>query len=184
MSVEVGPKLLELLHGAVPSATNVALLVNPTNPNAERQSKDIQEAAHNLGLRIYVLNASTERDFDGVFARLRELQAGALIISQDIFFNSQTERLAALTMRYGIPGIYPLPEFAAAGGLISYGASRSEAWHQVGVYVGRVLKGERPADLPTIQSSKFDLVINLKSAKALGLTVPDGMLNAADEVIE
>jgi putative tryptophan/tyrosine transport system substrate-binding protein len=184
LCVEVGPKLVELLHGAVPSATNVALLVNPTNPNAERQSKDIQEAAHNLGLGIHVLNASTERDFDVVFARLRELQAGALIISQDIFFNSQTERLAALTMRYGIPGIYPLPEFAAAGGLISYGASRSEAWHQVGVYVGRVLKGERPADLPTIQPSKFELVINLKSAKALGLTVPDGMLNAADEVIE
>jgi putative ABC transport system substrate-binding protein len=184
LSVEVGPKLLELLHGAVPSASVIALLLNPTNPNAESQSKNTQEAALKLGVTIHVLNASTERDFDAAFAKLRELRAGALIIGQDVLFNSRSEQLAALTLRHAVPAIYPQPEFAAAGGLISYGASRSDAWRQAGIYVGRVLKGEKPAELPVVQSAKFEFVINLKTAKSLNLAVPQGLLNAADEVIE
>ena len=143
LSVEVGPKLLEMLRGAVPAVSTIGLLVNPTNPNSETQSKNTQEAARSLGLELHVLNASTERDFDAVFAKLRGLRAGALIVAQDVFFNAQCEQLAALTLRNAIPAIYPLPEFAAAGGLISYGASRNDAWRQAGIHVGRILKGER-----------------------------------------
>jgi putative ABC transport system substrate-binding protein len=184
LSVEVGPKLLEMLHGAVSSASTIALLINPTNPNAERQSKNTQEAGLKLGLKIHVLNASTERDFDGVFTKLRELKAGALVIGQDVLFNSQSEQLAKLTIRDAIPAIYPQPEFAAAGGLISYGAGRSDAWHQAGIYVGRVLKGEKPADLPVMQSSKFEFIVNLKTARALGIEFHPQLLATADEVIE
>jgi putative ABC transport system substrate-binding protein len=184
LSVEVGPKLLELLHGAVPSATTIALLVNPTNPNAETQSKNTQEAARRLGLELHVLNASTERDFDAVFAKVRELRAGALLIGQDVFFNAESAQLGVLTVRQAIPAIFPLPEFAAAGGLMSYGASRSDAWHQAGIYVGRILKGEKPAELPVVQPTRFELTINLKTAKTLGLTVPPSLLTSADEVIE
>jgi putative ABC transport system substrate-binding protein len=184
LSVEVGPKLLELLHGAVPSASVIALLLNPTNPNAESQSKNTQEAALKLGLAIHVLNASTERDFDAAFAKLHELRAGALIIGQDVLFNARIEQLATLTLRHAVPAIYPQPEFAAAGGLISYGASRSDAWRQAGIYAGRILKGEKPAELPVVQSAKFEFVINLKTAKSLNLAVPQGLLNAADDVIE
>ena len=184
LSVEVGPKLLELLHGAVPSATTIALLVNPTNPNAETQSKNTQEAARRLGLELHVLNASTERDFDAVFAKVRELRAGALLIGQDVFFNAESAQLGVLTVRHAIPAIFPLPEFAAAGGLMSYGASRSDAWHQAGIYVGRILKGEKPAELPVVQPTRFELTINLKTAKTLGLTVPPSLVTSADEVIE
>jgi len=184
LNVELGPKQLEMLHGAVPSATVIALLVNPTNPNAETQLKNTQEAAFRLGLRVHVLNASTERDFDAAFATLLELRAGALIIGQDVLFNNQSQQLAALTLRHAIPAIYPLREFAAAGGLISYGASRSDAWRQAGIYVGRILKGEKPAQLPVIQPTRFEFTINLKTAKALGLTVPSSILTSADEVIE
>lgn len=184
LSVEVGPKLLEMLHGAVPAATTIALLVNPTNPNFETQSKNTQEAARRLGLELHVLNATTARDFDAVFAKLRELGAGALIIAQDVFFNAECAQLAALALHHGIPGIYPLPEFAVAGGLISYGASRNDAWRQAGIHVGRVLKGEKPAELPVVQPTKFELTINLKTAKALGLTLPQSLLASADEVIE
>jgi len=125
-----------------------------------------------------------ESDFDTVFTKLRELKASALIIAQDVYFNAESARLAALTVRHAIPAIYPLPEFAAAGGLFSYGASRSDAWHQAGVYVGRILKGENPAELPVVQPTKFELTINLKTARALGLTVPTSLLASADEVIE
>ena len=184
LSVEVGPKLLELLHGAVPSATTIALLVNPTNPNAETQSKNTQEAARRLGLELHVLNASTERDFDAVFEKVRELRAGALLIGQDVFFNAESAQLGELTVRHAIPAIFPLPEFAAAGGLMTYGASRSDAWHQAGIYVGRILKGEKPAELPVVQPTRFELTINLKTAKTLGLTVPPSLLTSADEVIE
>jgi putative ABC transport system substrate-binding protein len=128
LSVEVGPKLLEMIHGAVPAVTSVALLVNPTNPNSETQSRTTREAAGRLGLELHVLNASDARDFDAVFTKLRDIHAGALIIAQDVFFNSASAQLAELTIRNAIPGIYPLPEFANAGGLISYGASRSDAW--------------------------------------------------------
>ena len=184
LAVEVGPKLLEILRGVVPSATIIALLVNPTNPNSETQVKNTLEAARRLGLELLVLNASAERDFDAVFAKLREQKASALIIGQDVYFNAESARLAALTVRHAIPAIYPLPEFAAAGGLFSYGSSRSDAWRQAGVYVGRILKGEKPAELPVMQPTKFELTINLKTARALGLTIPQPLLATADEVIE
>jgi len=184
LAVEVGPKLLEMLRGVVPSATIFALLVNPTNPNSETQSKKTQEAARSLGLGLHVLNASAERDFDTVFAKLRELKVSALIIGQDVYFNAESARLAALTVRHAMPAIYALPEFAAAGGLFSYGASRSDAWRQAGIYVGRILKGEKPAELPVVQPTRFELTINLKTAMALGLMVPTSLLASADEVIE
>jgi putative ABC transport system substrate-binding protein len=184
LSVEVGPKLLELLHVALPSATIMALLVNPTNPNVETQSRTLQAAALKLGLQVQVLNASSERDFDAVFAKLQELRASALMISQDPLFNSQSGQLAALTVRYRMPAIYELRQFAAAGGLMSYGDSQNDAWRQAGIYVGRILKGEKPADLPVMQATKFEFVINLKTAKTLGLAIPDGLISAADEVIE
>jgi putative ABC transport system substrate-binding protein len=184
LSVEVGPKLLELLHGALPSATTVALLVNPTNPNVEIQSRTLLTAALKLGLQVHVLNASAERDFDAVFAKLQKLRAEALMVSQDPLFNGQSEQLAALTVRHRMPAIYQLKRFAVAGGLMSYGASQNDAWRQAGIYVGRILKGEKPSNLPIMQATKFEFVINLKTAKTLGLTIPDGLVNAADEVIE
>jgi putative tryptophan/tyrosine transport system substrate-binding protein len=183
LSVEVGPKLLELLHDLVPKTTIMALLVNPTNPNVETQSRNLQAAALKLGLQAHVVNASAERDFDAVFAKLHELRT-ALMISQDPLFNAQSEQLAALSVRHEIPAIYVNREFAAAGGLMSYGASQVDAWRQAGTYVARILKGEKPADLPVVQPTKFELVINLKTAKALGLAVPPMLLTSADEVIE
>jgi len=184
LSVEVGPKLMELLHGAVPSASTMALLLNPTNPNAETQSKSSQQAAHKLGLTLHVLNASAEGDLDPVFAKLGELKARALVIGHDVFFNAQTKQLAALTLRNKIPAIYTLSEFAASGGLISYGASRVDAWHQAGVYVGRILKGEKPAELPVIQPTTFEMAINLKTARAFGVSIPLTLIASADEIIE
>jgi putative ABC transport system substrate-binding protein len=182
LSVEVGPKLLELLHDVVPRATIMALLVNPTNPNIETQSRNLQAAALKLGLQVHVLNASTERDFDAVFAKLHELRADALMIGQDVLFNTQSGQLASLSVRHAMPAIYVAREFAAAGGLMSYGTNESEAYRQAGIYAGRILKGEKPAELP--QPTKFELVINLKTAKALGLSIPESFLLLADEVIE
>ena len=184
LSVELGPKLLELLHDSAPKATIMALLVNSTNPNLETQSRDLQAAALKLGLQPHVVNASTERDFDAVFAKLHELRADALMIVQDPFFNSQSGQLGTLSVRHAIPAIYLDREFVAAGGLMSYGANRPDQWRQVGVYVGRILKGEKPADLPVVQSTKFDLIINLKTAKALGIEIPISMQLLADEMIE
>jgi len=172
LAVEIGPKLLEMLRGVVPSATTIALLVNPTNPNSETQSKNTKDAARRLGMEIRVVNASVERDFDTAFEKLREVKASALIIGQDAYFTAEIARLAALTVRHAIPTIYSLPEFAAAGGLFSYGTSLSGAWRQAGIYVGRILKGEKPAELPVVQPTKFELTINLRTAKALGFTVP------------
>jgi putative tryptophan/tyrosine transport system substrate-binding protein len=184
LSVEVGPKLVDLLHVAVPSARTMVLLINPTNPNAETQSKSMQQAALKLGLTLNVLNASAERDFDAVFAKLGELRADALVIGHDVFFNAQTRNLAALALRNKLPAIYTLSEFAASGGLMSYGASRSDAWHQAGIYVGRILRGEKPADLPVIQPTAFEMVINVRTAKALGVSVPMTLIARADEIIE
>ena len=184
LSVEVGPKLVELLHVAVPSAGTMALLVNPTNPNAETQSKSIEQAAAKLGVKLHVLNASTESDLDTAFAKLNQLGAGALIIAHDVFFNAQARQLGGLTLRNKLPAIYTLPEFSAGGGLISYGASRADAWHQAGLYVGRILKGEKPSELPVIQPTTFELTINLKTAKALGVSVPLPLIASADEIIE
>jgi putative tryptophan/tyrosine transport system substrate-binding protein len=181
--VEVGPKRLELLHELVPAATIIAVLINPTNPNAETQSRDAQ-AALALGLQPHVLHASKDSDIDVVFATLVQLRAGGLVIGTDAFFTSRMEQLGALALRHAVPAIYQNHEFAAAGGLMSYGASNTDSYRQVGVYAGRILKGEKPADLPVIQSSKFELVINQAAAWAIGLTVPGDLLSIADEVIE
>jgi putative ABC transport system substrate-binding protein len=184
LTVEVGPKRLELLHELVPTAT-VALLVNPAAvPYAETISSQLQAAARALGLQFHVLYASAERDFATVFATLAQLRAGGLVIGSDPFFNGQTEQLAALAIRHAVPAIYQYREFAAAGGLMSYGGSLTDTYRQVGVYTGRILKGEKPAELPVQQSTKVELFINLKTAKALGLTIPLALLGRADEVIE
>jgi len=185
LGVEVEAKQLELLHELVPTATTIALLVNPTNRTlADMLSRDMQPAADKLGLKLQVLNASTDRDFDTVFTTLARHRPGALLIGADIFFISRSQQLAALAVRYAIPASFYFREFVVAGGLMSYGGSFTEAHRQVGVYVGRILKGDKPADLPVLRPTKFELVINLKTAKALGLTVPPALLTAADEVIE
>jgi putative ABC transport system substrate-binding protein len=185
LGVEAGPKQLELLCELIPAATVVGLLVNPTNPSlAETQSRDLQTAARTLGLDLHVLRASIEGDFDSAFATLVRLHAGGLVIGADTFFNSRSELLAALATRHAIPAISPYRDFAAAGGLMSYGGGVVAGSRQAGVYTGRILNGERPADLPVQQSTKVDLIINLKTAKTLGLKVPLTLQVAADEVIE
>jgi putative tryptophan/tyrosine transport system substrate-binding protein len=185
LAVELGPKQLELLHELVPAATTIALLVNPTTPtNAETLTRELRTAARTFGLQLHVLNASTKRDFDTAFAALERLRAGALMIGTDPFFNSQSQQLAALAARHAVPTIYPFHEYAQAGGLMSYGTSFTAPYHQVGIYAGRILKGERPADLPVQQMTKIELIINLKTAKVLGLNIPPTLLARADEVIE
>lgn len=184
-AVELGPKRLELLHELVPIAAIIAVLVNPTNPVAETVSQDMQAAARTLGLQLHFLHASTERDLDSVFATLVQLQAGGLVIgSGDPFFNSRSKQLGALSARYAVPTIYQYREFAVAGGLMSYGGSITDSYRLAGVYTGRILKGEKPANLPVQQSTKVELFINLRTAKALGLTIPPSILARADEVIE
>jgi putative ABC transport system substrate-binding protein len=185
LALELGAKRLELLHEMVPAATTMALLVNPTSPAlSEPTTRDLQAAARVLGLNIHVLHASTERDFDRVFATIAQLRAGALVIGADVLFTGQAKELAALALRHRVPAIYQYPEFTAAGGLMSYGGSGADQFRLVGVYVGRILKGEKPADLPVQQATKIELIVNLKTAKALGLTVPLTLRVRADEVIE
>jgi putative tryptophan/tyrosine transport system substrate-binding protein len=184
LSSELVSKRLGLLHDLIPTATIIGLLVNPTDPRAETQTRDMQEAAHALGLQIHVLNASTEGQINTAFANLAQLRAGALLVGTGELFRRRPEQLAALAARQGVPVIYQYREFVAAGGLISYGASLTDAYRLAGNYTGRILKGEKPADLPVLQPTKFELVINLKTAKALGLEVPAGVSAMADEVIE
>jgi putative ABC transport system substrate-binding protein len=185
LTLEVGSKWLQLLHEMVPNATSLAVLINPTSPNlAESQSKDLQTAARSRGLRLHVLQASTDRDFDTVFASVAQLRAGGLVISSDSFFFSRSALLATLAVRHAVPTIFGFREFVAAGGLMSYGGSLTESFRWVGVYTGRVLKGEKPANLPVQQSTKIELFINLLTAQALGLEVPPTLLTRADEVIE
>jgi putative ABC transport system substrate-binding protein len=184
LNVELVPKRLEMLHELVPAATRIALLVNPANPNAETVSRDLQAAARTLGLQLHVLRASTDGELDMVFATWGQLRAGGLVVGPDTFFVSRTEQLTALALRHGVPAISLYREFAAAGGLMSYGPGGTDAVRLAGVYCGRILKGEKPADLPVQQSTKAELTINLKTAKALGLTVPPILLARADEVIE
>ena len=185
LNTELGPKRLELLRELIPTAKIIALLVNPTSPFiAENISKDLQLTARTLGLELHILNASTERDFDTVFATFAQLRADALVIAPDAMFISRSEQLGALTLQHAVPAITQFREFAAAGGLMSYGGSFTEAARQVGVYAGRILKGEKPTDLPVQQSTKAELIINLKTAKALGLAVPRELLARADELIE
>jgi putative tryptophan/tyrosine transport system substrate-binding protein len=187
LNAVVAPKRLELLHELLPTATVMALLVNPTDSAAlaETTARDLQTAAHSLGLKLHVLNASTERDFDAVFAKLIELRAGGLVIGSGAFFFARSEQLAALAVRHAVPAVSADRRFVAAGGLASYVAgSITDSYRLAGVYTGRILKGEKPADLPVQQGTKVELYINLKTAKALGITVPLPLSGRADEVIE
>ncbi len=184
LNTELHPKRLELLSELVPQARVIALLVNPNSGITERIIRDVQEAARTKGVRLAIVNAGTEGEIDAAFASLVELQAGALLVAGDAFFSSRREQFVALASRHAVPASYMWPFFAAAGGLISYGISNPAVWRQAGIYAGRILKGEKPADLPVQQPTKFELVINLKTAKALGLTVPQTLLARADEVIE
>ena len=185
INVELAPKRLEVLHELVPTANIIALLVNPTSLDITKTvSRDLQAAARTLGLQLHILRASTDSDFDAVFATLIQLRAGALMIAPDLFFITRHEELATLTIRHALPAITQYREFATAGGLMSYGGSITDAARRVGVYTGRVLKGEKPADLPVQRSTKVELIINLKTAKTLGLTVSPTLLRRADEVIE
>jgi putative ABC transport system substrate-binding protein len=184
LNLQTAPKRLQLLHELLPAVSVIALLVNPANPTvAETDTKEVQAAARALGLELHVLNAGNEDDIDAVFAKLIQLRAGGLVIGGGPLFASRSERLAALTVRHAVPAISPYRKFAVAGGLLSYGSDIGEAYRVAGIYTGRILKGEKPADLPVQQATKTELYINLKTAKALGLTVPEGLLNAADEVI-
>jgi putative ABC transport system substrate-binding protein len=183
-SADLHSKQLEFLREVVPKAAVIGLLVNPTQAAAESQQRDAQVAARALGQQILIVNASSERDFDMAFATLAQQRADALLIAGNALFTGQRDRLVALAARYALPTIYPLREFVAAGGMMNYGGSLTDAYRQVGVYAGRILRGEKPADLPVTLPTKFELVINLKTIKALGLTVPDKLLVAADEVIE
>ncbi len=177
-------KRLALLRELVPAAPLIAVLLNPTNANFQTQLRGVQEAARTVGQQLNILSASTERDFDTAFETATESRAGALLVGSDPFFNSRLDQVVALAARHVIPAIYEGRDFAVAGGLASYGTSLTDAYRQVGIYTGRILKGEKPADLPVVQSIKFEFVINLKTAKALGLDVPAGLSARADEIIE
>jgi putative ABC transport system substrate-binding protein len=184
LGAELNPKRLELLSELVPQAGVIALLVNPNFSSAERIMRDVQEAARAKGVQLPILKAGTESEIDAAFAILVQLHAGALVVSGDPFYSSRRDQLVALASRHAVPAIYDFRVFPASGGLISYGASLTSAYRQVGIYVGKILKGAKPADLPVQQPTEFELVINLKTAKALGLTVPHSLLGRADEVIE
>jgi len=177
-------KRLELLHELVPDAGQIAVLVNPSNPNSEPQLAELHDAARMIGLSLAVLKASSETEIEAAFATLAEASARALVVTGDTFFNSQRDRLVKLAARFAIPAIYEFREYSAAGGLISYASRLTEAYYQAGVYAGRILDGAKPADLPVVQPTTFELVLNLNTAKALGLTIPPSILARADEVIE
>jgi putative ABC transport system substrate-binding protein len=177
-------KRLGLLLELVPKAATIAILVNPNNPGSAPQLKDVQEAAQSLGRTLVVLKARAQGDFDSVFAALAQQQAGALVVGADPLFNSRREQLVVLAARHAVPAIYEWREFAAAGGLMSYGTSLADAYRHVGIYAGKILKGAKPADLPAVQSTKFEFVINLQTARALGIEVPNSLQLLADEVIE
>jgi putative ABC transport system substrate-binding protein len=181
---ELVAKRLQLLRLLVPTATIIGVLVNPSNPNVEFRLRDVNDAARLIGQQIQVVNAGTEKDFDTIFATLVQRGAGALLIGDDPLFELRSEQLIALAARHAVPACYPERYEAAGGGLMSYGPRFADAYRQVGVYVGRILQGAKPADLPVVQPTKFELVINAKTAKALGLTIPETLLATADEVIQ
>jgi putative ABC transport system substrate-binding protein len=185
LNVEIGPKRLELAHELMPSATSLAFLVNPTDSTrAETLLRDAQAAAVRLGLQLLVLRASTDAEIDAAFAGFAQLKAGVLVIGADALFNGKSRLLAELSLRYGVPTIYETSEFAYAGSLMSYGGNLKESYRWAGIYAGRILKGDKPADLPVQRVTKVELIVNLKAAKALGITVPLSLLGRADEVIE
>jgi len=185
LSTEVASKRLEFLHELIPGATSFALLVNPTGPAfAETAPEEMESAARRLGLQLHVLQANDEREFDGIFTKLAQLRADGLVISVDPLFAGHAEQLGVQTLRHSVPAIFWRRQFVAAGGLASYGGNVEESYRLAGIYAGRILKGERPADLPVQQLTKIELFINLKTAKALGITVPQTLLVAADEVIQ
>ena len=180
----LGAKRLEVLRVLVPDATVTAMLVNPNNPDSEFEIRDVQEAARALGRQVHILTVGSEADFDGAFAMLVKQQTRALIVASDPYFSGRRGRIVALAARHGVPAIYERREFPEAGGLISYGHHRADAYRQLGRYTGRILKGVKPAELPVLQPTKFELVINLNAAKALGVKISDNLLSIADEVIE
>jgi putative tryptophan/tyrosine transport system substrate-binding protein len=185
MNVEIGPKRLEVLRALLPTAINIAVLLNPTNPAISTVFvRQLEPAARVMGFQLHRLEASTDRGLDEAFAALAKLHADALVISPDTFFNSRAERLAAMTLRDSVPAIYQYREFTKAGGLVSYGSDETEFYRLLGVYAGRILKGDKPADLPVQQSTKVELIINLKTARTFGIAVPLSLSGRADELIE
>jgi putative ABC transport system substrate-binding protein len=184
LTAELGAKRLELLHESLPAATVVAMLVNPTSPITEPETRGVRDAARSLGLQLHVLNASTESEIDRAFGTLVELRAGALVVSVDVFLNNQRAQIVALAARHAVPAIYGVREFATSGGLMSYGNDLADAYRQSGIYAAKILKSEKPADLPVQQVVRVEFVINLKTAKTLGLTFPLPLIGRADEVIE
>jgi putative ABC transport system substrate-binding protein len=184
LTVELAAKRLELLHELLRTATVVAMLVNPTTPLTEPETRGVRDAAHSLGLQLQVLNASTEGEIDAAFRGLVALRVGALVVSVDVFLNNQRAQIVALAARHAVPAIYGVREFAAAGGLMSYGNDLADAYRQSGIYAGKILNGATPADLPVQQVVRVEFVINLKTANTLGLTFPLTLLGRADEVIE
>jgi putative tryptophan/tyrosine transport system substrate-binding protein len=184
LNEEVAPKRLELLHELVPTASVIALLVNPTGSLAETTTRSLQAAAHALGLQLHMLHASAERDFDAVFANLIQLRVGGLVIGPDSFLFGRSAQLAALTVRHAVPAVFETREFVAAGGLMSYRGNQTDSYRQAGVYAARILQGKKPSELPVQQGTKVELYINLKTAKALGITVPLPLSGRADEVVE
>ncbi len=184
LTAELNPKRFDLLSEMVPKAKAIAMLVNPNNSTTERSVRDVHEAAHAKGVQLIILTATTDSEIDDAFSSLAPLHAGALLVGNDPFFLNRREKLATLAARDAVPAMYEWREFTAAGGLASYGTSLADMFRQAGIYAGRILKGAKPADLPVQQPTKFELVINLKTAAALGLTVPQALLARADEVIE
>ena len=181
---ELAPKRLELLHQLMPAATTIAFLVNPANPSSQSETSDVQAAARILGLRVHAEKASSERDIDAAFANFVQERVNALFVAADAYLLDRRDQLVALAASHALPACFSTSAYVAAGGLMSYGPSATDAYRQAGLYTGRVLKGEKPGDLPVVQPTKFDLIINLKTAKALGITVPPSLLATADEVIE
>jgi putative ABC transport system substrate-binding protein len=185
LNAALGPKRLEVAHELMPAATVMALLVNPSDPaRDELLSREVQAAADHLGLQLHILRGGTEAEIEAAFAGFNQLKAGVLVIGGDAFFNAKSRLLAKLSLRYAVPAIYEYTEFTSAGGLISYGGSIKESYRWAGIYTGRILKGDKPADLPVQRSTTVELIVNLKTAKALGITVPLSLLGRADVVIE
>jgi len=184
LTAELGPKRLQLLHQLIPNAAALGVLADPAFPSVQSMIADLQAAARTLGLQLAIVDARTDSDLEPAFTSFSQQRVGAVLVGNSPFFIRRTEQLAALAARHALPAIYPVREFALVGGLMSYGSSIGYYWHQVGIYTGRILKGEKPADLPVQQITKIDLIINLKTAKALGLTIPETLLATADEVIQ